>query len=326
MLNSYINSFLYTNNETFNGTILVTHQRKTTYKKSFGKANYDWDIPNTSTTKFRIGSVTKIFTAVAILMLIEENKLQFDDTINRFIPVFPKGNLITIDHLLTHTSGVGNITSQQDFLLKSCESRTPDELINWIITCPFESNPGETFNYSNSGYIVLGKIIEVISGISYEEFLKLKILQPLSMMNTGLDSNSTIQKYKANGYELHPTNHLQPASFINMSNSYSAGGLFSTVEDLHLLDLAIKENRLLSSDITSRMFTAGSYEYGYGWNISMTTQNNKLVFHHGGINGFTSSYLRLIEKDVTIIILSNVSTILTSTLANEIASYTETNY
>lgn len=172
MLNSYINSFLYKNAERFNGTILIAHKEETLYNQSFGKANYNWDIPNTSTTKFRIGSITKIFTAVSILMLVEEEKLQLHDTLDRFIPNFPNGNQIMIKHLLNHTAGVGNITAQHDFLLQSLQPRTPDELIQWIIACPFESRPGEKFNYSNSGYIILGKIIEVISGMSYEEFLK----------------------------------------------------------------------------------------------------------------------------------------------------------
>lgn len=326
MLNSYINSLLYKNTEKFNGTILVAHKEQTLYKQSFGKANYDWDIPNTATTKFRIGSITKIFTAVAILMLVEEKKLQLHDTLDQFIPTFPKGNQIMIEHLLSHTAGVGNITAQHNFLIQSYQPRTPDELIQWIITCPFESSPGEKFNYSNSGYIILGHIIEVINGISYEEFLKKKILYPLSMMNTDVDLNHTIQKHKATGYELHPIHDLQNTSFIHMSNSYSAGGLFSTAEDLYIFDQAIKENRLLSNSMTSRMFTAGSYGNGYGWNIAMAGENSKLVFHHGGINGFTSSYLRLIDKEATIIILSNVSTLVTSTLANDIASYIENNY
>ncbi|MGG0130561.1 serine hydrolase domain-containing protein [Bacillus tropicus] len=325
MLNSYINSFLYKNIEKFNGTILIAHKEETLYKQSFGKANYNWDIPNTSTTKFRIGSITKIFTAVSILMLVEEKKLQLHDTLDKFIPNFPKGNQIMIKHLLNHTAGVGNITAQHDFLLQSYQPRTPDELIQWIIACPFESIPGEKFIYSNSGYIILGKIIEVISGISYEEFLKKKIFYPISIINTGIDLNHNIQKHKATGYELHPNYGLQNAPFIHMSNSYSAGGLFSTAEDLYRFDQALKENLLLSSKITSRMF-AESCEYGYGWNIAKTEKNNKLIFHHGGINGFTSSYLRLIEKEATIIILSNVSTLLTSTLANEIASYIENNF
>ncbi|EEL71353.1 Beta-lactamase [Bacillus mycoides] len=259
-------------------------------------------------------------------MLVEEKKLQLHDTLDQFIPTFPTGNQIMIEHLLSHTAGVGNITAQHNFLIQSYQPRTPDELIQWIITCPFGSSPGEKFNYSNSGYIILGHIIEVISGISYEEFLKKKILYPLSMMNTDVDLNHTIQKHKATGYELHPIHDLQNTSFIHMSNSYSAGGLFSTAEDLYIFDQAIKENRLLSNSMTSRMFTAGSYGYGYGWNIAMAGENSKLVFHHGGINGFTSSYLRLIDKEATIIILSNVSTLLTSTLANDIASYIENNY
>ncbi|HFK1451287.1 TPA: serine hydrolase domain-containing protein [Bacillus pacificus] len=326
MLNSYINSFLYKNIEKFNGTILIAHKEETLYKQSFGKANYNWDIPNTSTTKFRIGSITKIFTAVSILMLVEEKKLQLHDTLDTFIPNFPKGNQIMIKHLLNHTAGVGNITAQHDFLSQSCQPRTPDELIQWVIACPFESRPGKKFNYSNSGYIILGKIIEVISGMSYEEFLKKKIFYPISIMNTSIDLNHTIQKHKATGYELHPKHGLQKASFIHMSNSYSAGGLVSTVEDLYRFDKALKENRFLSSRMTSRMLTAESYGYGYGWNIAITKKNNKLIFHHGGINGFTSSYLRLIHKEATIIILSNVSTLLTSTLANEIASYIENNF
>lgn len=323
MLKSYIHSFLNTREEELSGNILVVRQGKTIYKESFGKANYEWDIPNTTITKFRIGSVTKIFTAIAILMLVEEKKLRLHDTVDAFIPNFPKGNQITIKHLLTHTSGMGNITTQPDFLLRSYQLQSPDDLINWIISCSFESKPGKEFNYSNSGYIVLGKIIEVISGLSYAEFLKQKIFQPLSMINTGLDCNEIIQKQKASGYQLDANNNLYHASFIHMSNAYSAGGLFSTVEDLYLLDKGIKNNSLLPSNITSQMFTSGRLGYGYGWNIIKTEKNNTLIFHHGGINGFTSSYLRLIEKNATIIVFSNMSTLLTSTVANEIVTYIE---
>lgn len=306
MLKSYIHSFLKSKEEEFSGNILVVCQGETIYKESFGKANYEWDIPNSAITKFHIGSVTKIFTAIAILILIEEKKLQLHNTVADFIPNFPKGNQITIEHLLTHTSGIGNITDQPDFLLKSYQLHSPDDLINWIISCSFKSKPGKEFNYSNSGYIVLGKIIEVISGLCYEEFLKQKIFHPLSMLNTGLDSNEAIQKHKASGYELGTNNNLCHASFINMSNTYSAGGLFSTVEDLHLLADAIENNSLLSKNITSQMFSSGRCGYGYGWNNIKTKKNNTLVFHHGGINGFTSSYLRLIESNSTIIVLSNM--------------------
>ncbi|MFJ7698787.1 serine hydrolase domain-containing protein [Lysinibacillus fusiformis] len=323
MLKSYIHSFLNAKEEKFSGNIVVACQGETIYKESFGKANYEWDIPNTAITKFRIGSVTKIFTAIAILTLVEEKKLQLHNTVADFIPTFPKGNQITIEHLLTHTSGIGNITDQPDFLLKSYQLQSPDDLINWIISCSFKSIPGKEFNYSNSGYIVLGKIIEVISGLSYEEFLKKRIFQPLSMINTGLDANEAIQKHKASGYELDANNNMCHASFINMSNTYSAGGLFSTVEDLQLLDDGIKNYSLLSKNITSQMFSSGLCGYGYGWNIIKTKKNNTLVFHHGGINGFTSSYLRLIEKNMTIMVLSNMSTLLTSTLADEIVTYIE---
>jgi len=322
LLKSYIHSFLNSKEEGFSGNILVVDQGETIYKESFGKANYEWDIPNTAITKFRIGSVTKIFTTIAILMLVEEQKLQLHNTVDNFIPNFPKGNQIMIKHLLTHTSGIGNITDQPDFLLKSYQLQSPDDLINWIISCSFKSIPGKEFNYSNSGYIVLGKIIEMTSGLSYEEFLKQKILQPLSMLNTGLDYNVAIQKYKASGYELEK-NNIYHASFINMSNTYSAGGLFSTVEDLQLLDDAIKANCLLSKNITTQMLSSGRFGHGYGWNITKTKKNNTLIFHHGGINGFTSSYLRLIESDATIIVLSNISTLLTSTVANQIVSYIE---
>lgn len=321
MLKSYIHSFLNTREEEFSGNILVVRQGKTIYKESFGKANYEWDIPNTTLTKFRIGSVTKIFTAIAILMLIEEKKLHLHDTVDTFIPNIVKGNQIKIEHLLTHTSGIGNITAQPDFLLKSYQLQLPNDLINWINSCPFESKPGEKFNYSNSGYIVLGKIIEVISGLSYEEFLKQKIFRPLSMRNTGLDSNEVIQKHKASGYEIDAQNKLCNAKFIHMSNAYSAGGLFSTVEDLYLLDNGLQNSSLLSNNFISQMFTPG--HFGYGYNIMKTEQNNTVIFHHGGINGFTSSFLRLMEKNVTVIVFSNITTLLTSTVANEIIAYLE---
>ncbi|MVO99917.1 serine hydrolase domain-containing protein [Paenibacillus lutrae] len=170
-----------------------------------------------------------------------------------------------------------------------------------------------------SGYLILGKIIETVSGLTYEDFLDNRIFQPAGMQNTGLDSRA-ILLHKASGYELTPPGELQNASYMDMSNAYSAGGLVSTTEDLHLLDSALDQGVLLSRGRTAQIFDFDEQQpYRYGWHLARTARNQALAFHHGGINGYTASYMKLLDQKAAVIVLSNVSTLLTSTLAGVIA-------
>ncbi|BFH62351.1 serine hydrolase domain-containing protein [Paenibacillus azoreducens] len=323
MLKSTIHSFLNDHAENFNGTVLVSRHGRILYQEAFGFANLEWSVPNTITTKFRIGSVTKSITALGILMLSEEKRIRLSDNVDQYIPGFAERTReITLTHLLNHTSGIGNITMQPDFALKSLASHSVDDLVEWIFSLPAESKPGEKFSYSNSGYILLGKIIESVSGLSFAEFLDKKIFSPAGMQNSTLDSNAILLN-KASGYEVTPVGDLQNASYIDMSNAYSAGGIVSTAEDLHLLNSALDSGKLLSGEMLNQLFAVEPDPYRYGWNISKTSSGQPIAFHHGGINGYTASFMKLLEQGAVVIVLSNVSTLLTSTLAGVIVDALE---
>ena len=323
MLKSTIHSYLTHSEENFNGTVLVSEKENVVYEEAFGLANREWSIPNTTATKFRIGSVTKSITALGVLMLADEGHLQLDDSLDKYIPAFKPFRGVTLTHLLNHTSGIGNITMQPDFAVKSLQKRSPDELVEWILSLPAESRPGESFSYSNSGYILLGKIIEIVSGWPYAEFLNTRIFGPAGMSHSILDSGA-ILLHKASGYEITLEGELQNASFIDMSNAYSAGGIVSTVGDLYLLNRALDEGKLISGTMLAHLFTQdGKQPYRYGWNTATTGAGSAMAFHHGGINGYTASYMKLPDQETAVIVLSNVSTLLTSTLAGVIVNALE---
>jgi CubicO group peptidase (beta-lactamase class C family) len=296
----------------FNGSVLVSENGKVIYKKGFGLANMEWEVPNQADTKHRLGSVTKQFTAMLILQLVEKGKLDLNVPITTYLPDYPKetGNIITIHHLLTHTSGIPNFTSFKNYLKDlSINTFSPDALIKIFADSSLQFKPGEKFSYSNSGYLLLGVIIEKVSGKSYEQILRENILNPLKMNNTGYDHHETILKNRASGYE----NKYKNADYIDMSVPYSAGALYSTVEDLYLWDQALYNETLLSSKTRDLLFKpyikAMGRSYGYGWYIAKDRFGNTgdsliVIGHSGGINGF-NTYIQRIPSDKNLILLLN---------------------
>ena len=223
----------------FNGTILLAQNGSILFCRGYGMANLEHDIPCTATTKFRLGSITKQFTAMAVLILQERGKLSVTDKVKKYLPSAPKAwDDITIHHLLTHTAGIPNYTSFPDFMKTIRNQVTLDELIAKFKDKPLEFKPGEKFKYSNSGYIVLGKIIEIASGQPYATFMKEAIFDPLEMHDTGYDTAAAVLKNRASGYTrllgVAPAN----ASYIDMSLPHAAGALYSTVVDLLKWDRA----------------------------------------------------------------------------------------
>ena len=265
----------YTEYGQFNGSVLVAEKSKVLYKKGFGMANMEWDIPNQSDTKHRLGSITKQFTSMLIMQLVEEGKLKLDVPISTYLPDYPKanGDIITIHHLLTHTSGTPNYTSFPGFFRNSSrDPYIPEEFVGVFADSTLEFKPGERFAYSNSGYFLLGVIIEKITGKSYEQVLKDNITIPLKMNNTGYDHHATILTNRASGYEKNGNNYIN-AAYLDMSIPYAAGSLYSTVEDLYLWDQALYGNQLLSKENMDLIFTrhipVGQDHYGYGWGLGM---------------------------------------------------------
>jgi CubicO group peptidase (beta-lactamase class C family) len=303
----------------FNGSVSVGYKGKLLVSEGFGKANFQNNRINTPTTKFKIGSITKSFTAICILQLYEKGLLDIYSPINEYID-FPSFYPITIEHLLTHSSGIPNFTGFKDYWdivmrLQSSIAQT----ISTFKHLDLEFKPGTKFNYSNSGYIVLTQIIESISGMSYEEYLKKNICDVIGLTNTGLDDGMQIINDFSSGYTINK--EIINSSFIDMSIRLGAYGMYSTAEDLFLFDKALQSNIILSKK--SRKMMEDTYHdcYGYGWFIYTSTdlmQNSKCVGHYGDINGYSNQILRFPEKEVSISVLSNINITPVDTIAKNI--------
>ena len=297
----------------FNGSVLVAEKGKVIYAKGFGMANMEWAIPNQPDTKFRIGSVTKQFTAALILQLVEAGKIKLDGKITDYLSDYRKdtGDKITVHQLLNHTSGIPSYTSQANFFAEV--SRDPSSVTDFVkkhASGELEFEPGTKFNYNNSGYFLLGAIIEKVTGKSYESVLKTRIFEPLGMTNSGYDNHAPLLQKRAAGYEKTPAGFVN-AAYLDMSLPYAAGSLYSTVEDLYKWDQSLYGDKILSAASKKLMFTPGLSNYGYGFGISdqpigKTSEKTKVIQHGGGINGFNSLLTRLIDKQQTIILLDNV--------------------
>ncbi|MGC4022252.1 MAG: serine hydrolase domain-containing protein [Cyclobacteriaceae bacterium] len=305
----------YVDNGKFNGTVLISDKGQVIYKKGFGFADMEWNIPNQPDTKFRLGSITKQFTAMLIMQLVEQGKLKLHVPISTYLPDYPKKNadVITLHHLLTHSSGTPNMTSFRNFWDIKRYAHTPAELVKGFADSTLIFKPGERWDYSNSGYIVLGYIIEKVTGKSYEQVLQENIFTPLKMTNSGYDNSRTVMKNRARGYEKNGRLYIN-ATFIDMSVPYSAGSMYSTVEDLYLWDQALYGNQLLRKENMDLLFAkhipTGWGHYGYGWNIEEMSIGNtmekiSMVGHGGGINGFHTELTRIQSDKSFIILLDN---------------------
>lgn len=293
----------------FCGAILASINGEILYSEGFGKANFELDVNNTTKTKFRIGSITKTFTAVSILQLVQRGDLSLEDPISKYHSLQKDGDKITIHHLLTHTSGIPNYTEDPQILEWSAIPSTPEQLIQRFCQKELEFLPGEKYKYSNSGYILLGSLLEQITGQTYEMYLKEHIFDPLGMKATGLDNPSQMLELRAAGYHLDEDRTLTNAPFFHPSNAFSAGAIYSTVEDLHIWDQSLYTENVLQKPLIDRMFTPFKGEndcfYGYGWNIQ-DTPFGKLVTHSGGIPGFTSLTMRFLDSGICVNVLSNI--------------------
>lgn len=268
-------------------SVIVIQDGKVLHKKGYGMANIEHSVPNIPETKFRLGSITKSFTAIAVMQLHERGQLNIADYISKYLPDFPNGEKITVRHLLTHTSGMAESDKE-----------------------PLQFEPGERLHYSNLGYISLGRIIEKVSGRSYEEYIEENIFLPLNMINSGYDHHATILKNRASGYAVGADGKFINADYMDMSGPFAAGGLYSTIEDMYLWDQALYTDelvkyRLLTSLYTVKLNDGRQGVYGLGWVIS---QNRRLkeVGRADDITGFNSYIARFLEQRFTVIVLSNV--------------------
>lgn len=298
----------------FNGSILVAEKGKIIYEKGFGLANMEWAVPNQPDTKFRIGSVTKQFTAALVLQLVGEGKIKLDGKLTDYLTDYRKdtGDKVTIHQLLNHTSGIPSYTNRPGFFAEY--SRDPYSITDFVkkfASGDLEYEPGSKYSYNNSGYSLLGAIIEKVTGKSYEMVLTERIFKPLGMTNSGYDNHAPLIQKRASGYEKRPSGYVN-APYLDMSLPYAAGSIYSTVEDLFKWEQALYQDKIVSAENKKLMFTPGLGNYGYGIRITdqpigKTDQKTKVIQHGGGISGFNSLLTRLVDKQQTIILLDNVS-------------------
>ena len=288
----------------FSGSVLVAKGGRVILSRGYGLANQEWDAPNTPQTKFRIGSVTKSFTAAAILLLQERGRLSVRDPVCKYVDNCPPAwAAVTIHHLLTHTSGIPNYMGFPEYAATMREPTTVDALIARFRDKPLDFPPGDDYRYSNSGYVVLGQIIERLAGMPYAQFLQRNIFTPLGMVNSGYDGPFRILKNRAAGYSVSGDVVIN-AAIIAMTIPYAAGALFSTTEDLYIWDQVLYSDKLLSRASRDAMFTPGRNDYGYGWGIVQQHQR-RAIEHNGQVNGFTSILTRYPDDSVTIVLLTN---------------------
>ncbi|ESQ79420.1 hypothetical protein AEYBE204_10460 [Asticcacaulis sp. YBE204] len=290
----------------FMGSVLVARDGKVIFEKAYGYANLEWRVPETTDTKFRLGSVTKQFTAVSILLLQEQGKLKLSDPIKLYVPDAPAAwDKITVAHLLSHTSGIINFTAMPDYRSTQRLQTTSGELIKRFRDKPLEFQPGEAWNYSNSGYVLLTAVIEKASGQSYTQFLTENIFKPLGMSDTGYDNASVLLPKRASGYmpgEGGPRN----ADFIDMTVPQGAGALYSTTHDLLKWAQALFGGKVLKSESLTLMTTPVKNDYGLGVSV-VNGVNGKEISHGGGIDGFNTHLSYYPADKVTIVVLGNLN-------------------
>lgn len=295
---------------------LIAQNGKIIYEKGFGYANLEHGVPFTPETKSRIGSVTKQFTAAAILKLQEMGKINVNDPLSKYMPDFPRGEEVTIHHLLTHTSGIRSYTDKPDFLETVQLETSAEGLINSFKDDKYDFDPGTKWQYNNSAYFLLGHLIEKISGKTYGEFLREEFFEPLGMKNTGVYQATDILKNEAAGYSFIDGN-LRKATNWSMSRAGGAGNLYSTVGDLFLWNEAVFNGKVLSEKSLEAAFTPVSLNdgseasafgsgYGYGWAIS-EYRGLKQIAHSGGLHGFVTYLARFPEQNVTIAVFHNAA-------------------
>jgi len=315
-LNAYLTHLTETG--VLSGSVLVAKQGML-FTKGYGLADKDAHVPNTPQTRFRIGSLTKQFTAMAILILQEDGKLHVQDHLCQYITDCPADwQPITLFHLLTHSSGIPDYTNFSDFVATWTQPTTPEQLIARFKNQPLDFPSGSRFQYSNSGYVLLGYIIERVSGESYATFLQQHIFTPLKLNNTGYDSTHPALPQHATGYY---AGYVKPDAY-DMSVLYSAGALYSTAQDLYVWDQALTHATLISQQAMNAMLTVHipcprsgpggcllPTDLGYGYGLFIAAEpEGKLIYHVGHIDGFFTYNGFYPHSDLSIVVLSNLET------------------
>jgi CubicO group peptidase (beta-lactamase class C family) len=289
--------------------VLIAQNGKILLEKGYGLSDVEHRVPVTPQTPFRIGSITKQFTAAAILKLQEQGKLTVQDKLSKYIADFPRGDEVTLHHLLTHTSGIHSYTSKPNFAEQAIRAVKTDELIQSIKNDPYDFDPGTKWLYSNSGYFLLGYIVEKVSGQAYGDFLRTQFFEPLGMTSTGVHRAGVKLPNEALGYEYSGGDPARAADW-DMTWAGGAGVLYSTVGDLYRWNEAVFGGKVLTQISLQTAFTAAKTTdglntgYGYGWGLS-TLRGSQIIAHGGGLPGFSSYILRMPRERFTVVVLEN---------------------
>ena len=291
-------------------SVIVVKDGKTLFRKGYGMADVSKGIPMDAGAQHRIGSITKQFTSTAILMLADDGKLSVDDDITKYLPGYPThGKKITIEHLLTHTSGIANYTSKPSFRNGIEQDITVDAMIDTFKDDPMTFDPGAEYKYSNSGYFLLGAIIEKVSGMPYARFIEQRIFTPLGMLDTAYEGHEKGKAPRAAGHTVRPTGYA-PSTRMSATKPYAAGAIVSTVDDMVRWDAAVSSGKLLKRSTWQRAFTPYTLasgintKYGYGWHLG-TLQGTQRIAHGGGIPGFSAHAMRLPQEKVYAVVFAN---------------------
>lgn len=311
----------------FSGSVLVSRKGKILLSKGYGMADYEQNTPNTPETKFHLCSVSKQFTAMAIMMLEEKGKLKVSDPLAKYIPGFLEGKSITLHNLLTHTSGIPEYLNFPEFTDRSKGAIPLEEIIRLFNKKHLDFKPGKNFGYCNSDYLLLAYVIEKVSGQDYKTFLEENIFAPLGMKNTTVGNPGEASKGYAQGYIAGLKGARSRMDAIDLANVIGTGGIYSTVEDLYLWDRALYTEKLISKKSLDRMFTpfmvnpGSGVGYGYGF-MTEKLFGHKVVFHSGTFTGFITQITRFTDDDITIIVLRNLQDreVMTDKLDNDIAA------
>ncbi|MEO1626745.1 MAG: serine hydrolase domain-containing protein, partial [Bacteroidota bacterium] len=306
--------------------VLVAKNGEVIFRSSIGKANIELGVSIEPDHVFRIGSITKQFTAVAILMLMEEGKLALDDELTRFLPDYPtKGKSIDVAQLLTHTSGIPSYTSMPGFLDNYSRNHfTPEAIIDSFKNEEFDFEPNTEFRYNNSGYVLLGAIIEKISGMSYADFIQQRIFDKIGMTQSYYDDHSTIIPKRASGYEKAGDGYAN-ASYLDMSLPYAAGSLLSTVDDLYKWQSALQADKLVKKETLQQAFTryklknGEEIDYGYGWFLNKLF-GEPVIEHSGGIYGFLAQGVYIPNDNIYVAVLTNCTCVSPNEVARMMAA------
>lgn len=288
----------------FTGNVLIAQHGKILFSKSYGYANKEFDILNTSDTKFKIGSITKPFTSMAVLKLAEDGRLSLSDSVSKFLPeVAQHWKSLTIHQLLSHTSGLIHSWDLLEDSVLMFQKASLANTLKWYYEEPLKFKPGTSFSYSGVGYLLLAAIIESVTGISYDQYLRENIFDPLNMSNTGPSDPEKITQNLASGYVL-DSSGLRNAPRFYVPLLTGGGHLYSTTEDLLKWDRALSDFSILSKQMTEKMFSPVLENYGYGWDLVKNDTLN-MVFHTGFIPGYISRFDKYPDHGLTLIILTN---------------------